>query len=141
MFATGSFLKVWQVTDKGNYLEVDCSTNKRNIQTGKYETDFASKFVRFVGEAFHKRPQANERIKITSCGVTNVYEKDGQKQYLKNPTYIVFNFERDGINNNQPRVSVPNSNGAYTPSAYTSPSFTQPPNFEQIDDSSEDLPF
>lgn len=99
MFSTGVYFKIWNVSNKGNYSEVECSTSKLNKQTQKYETDFSSKFVRFIGEAHRKNPQPNEKIKVTSCGVQNVYESNGQKQYLKNPTYIVFDFERDANTN------------------------------------------
>ena len=99
MFSTGVYFKVWNVTNKGKYSEVDCSTRAKNKMTGNYETDFSSKFVRFIGNAHNKAPQAGERIKVTSCAVQNVYEKDGQKQYLKTPTYIVFDFERDNDSN------------------------------------------
>ena len=138
MFSTGVYFKIWGVTDKGNYAEVDCSTSKKNNQTQSYETDFESKYVRFIGEAYRKRPQANERIKVTSCAVQNVYEKDGQNQYLKNPNYLVFDFEREG-EVGQPRVSVPNANGnAYTPNAYGGNSG----GFQPIEiDNSESLPF
>ncbi len=142
MFSVGTYFKIWGVTDKGNYAEVECSTNKKNNQTGNYETDFSSKFVRFIGEAYRKRPQPNERIKVTNCAVQNVYVKDGQMQYLKNPTYLVFDFERD-VAAGQPRVSVPNANGnGYTPSAYGSPNFAQSsPNFEEITLGDDSLPF
>ena len=109
MFSVGSYFKIWNVTNKGNYTEVECSTSAKNKMSGNYETDFSSKFVRFIGNAHKKAPQAGEKIKITNCGVQNVYEKDGQRQYLKNPTYIVFDFERDNEGNA----------GAYMPSAYT----------------------
>jgi hypothetical protein len=102
--------------------------------SGKYETDFSSKFVRFIGNAHKKSPQPNERIKVTNCAVQNVYEKDGQKQYLKNPTYLVFDFERDG------EAPMPSGNG-YMPNAYGSPNFANnAPNFEELPDS-DGLPF
>jgi hypothetical protein len=116
MFSTGVYLRIWGVSDKGKFTEVDCSTSKKNRQTDQYETDFSSKFVKFLGNAHNKRPQPNERIKITSCGVQNVVEKDGQRQYLKNPTYLVFDFERDN-EMGQPIVGVPPMD-SYTPSAY-----------------------
>lgn len=109
MFSVGTYFKIWNVTDKGNYSEVECSTSAKNKMSGRYETDFSSKFVRFIGNAHKKSPQPNERIKVTNCAVQNVYEKDGQKQYLKNPTYLVFDFERDG--------ESPSGNG-YMPSGY-----------------------
>jgi hypothetical protein len=111
MFSTGVYFKIWGVVNKGNYSEVDCSTSAKNRQTGNYETDFSSKFVRFIGNAHKKNPTVGERIKVTSCGVQNVYEKDGQRQYLKNPTYIVFDFEREGAAPNAPTTG-------YMPTAY-----------------------
>lgn len=130
MFSTGVYFKVWNVVNKGNYSEVECSTSKKNKQTGNYETDFSSKFVRFVGAAHQKSPQKDERIKITNCGVENVYVKDGENVYLKSPRYIVFDFERDNSN------GLPNS--AYVPSAYGG----NPSPFEPIPIADEgDLPF
>lgn len=111
MFSVGTYFKIWNVTNKGNYSEVECSTSAKNKMSGRYETDFSSKFVRFIGNAHNKSPQPNEKIKVTNCAVQNVYEKDGQKQYLKNPTYMVFDFERDG------QAPMPSGNG-YMPSGY-----------------------
>lgn len=136
MFSSGAFIKVWDVVNKGNYTEVNCSSSKKNNQTGNYETDFSNKFVRFVGNAHKKNPQQGEKIKITNCGVQNVYEKNGQREYLKNPTYIVFDFERDG-ESGQPRVAVPQYN-PYTPNAYGG----NTENFEPIDIADDNtLPF
>lgn len=131
MFSIGTYFKIWNVTDKGNYSEVECSTSSKNKMSGRYETDFSSKFVRFIGNAHNKRPQPNERIKVTNCAVQNVYEKDGQKNYLKNPTYLVFDFERDG------NATAPSGNG-YVPNAYGG----NMGGFESIEIASEDsLPF
>lgn len=131
MFSVGTYFKIWNVTDKGNYSEVECSTSSKNKMSGRYETDFSSKFVRFIGNAHKKSPQPNERIKVTNCAVQNVYEKDGQKQYLKNPTFLVFDFERDS----QP--PMPSGNG-YVPNAYGG----NMGGFESIEIASEDsLPF
>ena len=131
MFSTGVYFKIWNVTNKGNYSEVDCSTSAKSKMSGNYETDFSSKFVRFIGNAHKKAPQSGERIKVTSCGVQNVYEKDGQRQYLKNPTYLVFDFERDN------EGGVPNGNN-YMPSGYGNNSM--PSGFDEIPMDSS-LPF
>lgn len=111
MFSTNVYFKVWNVTNKGNYSEVECSTSAKNKMTGNYETDFSSKFVRFIGNAHKKAPQVGERIKVTSCAVQNVYEKDGQRQYLKNPTYLVFDFERDNGADNYVPTPYNGNNG------------------------------
>ena len=127
MFSVGTYFKIWNVVDKGNFAEVECSTSRKNAQTGNYETDFSSKFVRFIGEAYKKRPQANEKIKVTNCAVQNVIVKNGEKQYLKNPQYCVFNFERDG--------EAP-TNG-YVPNSYGGNSGA----FEPIIPNEDSLPF
>ena len=39
-------------------------------------------------------PMKDQRIKITSCDVTNCYkDKDGNLQFTKNPQYVVFGYE------------------------------------------------
>lgn len=116
MFSIGVYFKIWNVTNKGNYSEVECSTSKKNRQTQNYETDFSSKFVRFIGNAHTKAPQPNERIKVTSCGVQNVRENNGQKEYLKNPIYLVFDFEREN-DTTAPSVSIPPISD-YMPTSY-----------------------
>ena len=125
MFSTGVFFKIWNVNKKDYYTEVDCSTSKKN-KDGNYETDFSSKFVRFVGNAHKKNPQPNEKIKVTSCGVQNVFERDGKKEYLKSPSYVVFDFEREG--------ATPSD--GYMPSGYSG----TPSGFEEIP-LNDSLPF
>ncbi len=92
-FGNNQYMKIWEVVDKGNYAEVSLSSSKKNKMTQKYEMDFSCKFVRFVGNAYNQRPMQGQKIKVTDCAVTNVYERDGQRQYLKNPTYVVFAYE------------------------------------------------
>lgn len=105
MFGNGNYLTIWEVEDKGNYAVVSVSSSKKNKQTGKYDTDFSSKYVRFVGDAYNCRPQKGQRIKIVECGVSNVYMKDGQKVYMQNPNYCVFKYELqddNGASSNEP---------------------------------------
>ena len=137
MFANNAWIKIWNVTDRGSYYEVDCSTSKNNRE-GNWETDFSTKFVRFVGEAYNKRPQPNEKIKILNCGVQNCYEKNGKKIYMNIPQFIVFDFERENEFGDfgEPRVSVPKSKG-YVPNSYGG---NVPQDFEPID-FDEGLPF
>ena len=93
MFGNGNYLTIWEVEDKGNYAVVSVSSSKKNKQSGKYYTDFSSKYVRFVGDAYNCRPQKGQRIKIVDCGVSNVYMDNGEKVYMKNPNYCVFKYE------------------------------------------------
>jgi hypothetical protein len=98
-FGNNQYAKIWEVVDKGNYAEVSISSSKKNKLTQNYETDFSCKFVRFVGNAYKQRPMQGQKIKLTDCAVTNVYEKNGRKEYLKNPSYVVFAYElQDGGN-------------------------------------------
>lgn len=129
-FGNGQFMKIWEVADKGSYTEVSMSSSKKNKQTGEYETDFSSKYVRFVGKAKLQNPMKGQRIKITECSVSNIYYKDGERQFLKNPNYVVFSYEL------QQDVAQGNT---YVPSAYTQGSSG---GFEQVAlDTDTDLPF
>ena len=131
MFATGAYLTIWKVVDKGRYYEVELSSNKKNKQTGEYECDFSSNYIRFVGRAYQLRPMPNQKIKLLNCGVTNCYMQDGRRVYSKNPTYVVFDYElQDGGGNG---VSAPSSYNPYSPNSTP---------FEDIDLKSEgSLPF
>ena len=91
-FRTDSYGKIWKIENKGRYSVVEMSTSKKNKQTDQYETDFSSKFVRFIGTA-HEQAQTlkgDERIKITSCEVTNHYDKEKQREYVN---FLVYAFE------------------------------------------------
>lgn len=92
MFAQDKYAKVWAVEDKGNYSVVELSTSQKNKKTDKYETDFSSKFVRFIGTAHElsKSLTGNERIKLGACGVTNSWDKDKQKGYTN---FLVFSYD------------------------------------------------
>lgn len=128
-FGNGQFMKIWEVADKGSYTEVSMSSSKKNKQTGEYETDFSSKYVRFVGNAKLQNPMKGQRIKITECSVSNIYYKDGERQFMKNPAYAVFAYElqQDGAQGN-----------TYVPSAYTQGSSG---GFDQMDMDEGGLPF
>lgn len=91
MFGKDSYAKIWKITDNGKYSTVELSTSKKNRE-GEYETDFSSKFVRFVGKAHTLAAQlnGNEKIRLGSCGVTNKFDKERQKAYTN---FIVFDFE------------------------------------------------
>ena len=95
MFANDKYAKVWKIfpleKDDQKYTDVQLSTSKKDKKG--YQTDFADN-ARLIGEA-HKKAQeleANDRIKILSCGVTNFYSKDKGKKYY---TFCIFDFEFD----------------------------------------------
>lgn len=124
MFSSGSFATVWNVTDKDKYYEVEISTSRKK-EDGVYETDFSSKFTRFVGKAKDKvdseKLSRKDRIKITSCGVSNFYNKEKGREYVN---YVVFDF--DVLNRNDSDSSVKSE--------------TKPVDLDVVEDDS-DLPF
>ena len=103
---------------------MEISTSKKNKQTDQYETDFASKFVRFIGQA-HTDIQALQegvKIKLGDIEVTNSYNKETKQGYTN---FLVFSFELAEYQDNTPNPSNVDSSG-----------------FMQIQEGSEDdLPF
>ena len=93
-FRTGAYAKVWKTEDKGNYSVVELSTSKKNKQTGKYETDFNGKFVRFIGQAHTdiKKYGDGIKIKLGDVEVTNSYNKETKISYTN---FLVFSFEAE----------------------------------------------
>ena len=91
-FRTGSYAKVWRFEDKGNYAVVELSTSKKNKQTDQYETDFQSKFVRFIGQAHTDIIGMADgvKIKLGDVEVTNSYNKETKVAYTN---FLVFSFE------------------------------------------------
>ena len=90
MFSVNSYATIWASENKGKYPLVELSTRKKNKETNEYETDFAHKFVRFVGRAHNQASglKNRDRIKITNCGVTT--SKSNDKWYTN---FLVFDFE------------------------------------------------
>ena len=60
-----TYAKIWNIDRKEKYSVVELSVRKKNRTTDQYETDFSSKFVRFVGNAHQQliNMQGNERAK------------------------------------------------------------------------------
>lgn len=92
MFGVNSYAKIKEVETKENYSVCKISISKKNKQTNQYETTFTGN-VRFCGQAHLQRPLADQRIKITSCGVSNCYTKEGKLEFLKYPQYTIFAYE------------------------------------------------
>lgn len=94
-FRQGAYAKIWRVEDKGNYSVAQVSISKKNKDTDQYETEFQHNFVRLVGTAHDlgkniEEVQGGTSIKITSCDVTNRYDKDKQKEFTN---FVIFGFE------------------------------------------------
>lgn len=92
MFSNEKFGKVWKIFPKEKedqkYTDVQMSTSKKTKEG--YKTDF-NDIVRLIGDANTKAAEleANDRIKILSCGVTNYYNKDVGKKFY---TFCIFDF-------------------------------------------------
>ena len=127
-FSQGSFAKIKEVVEKhDNYSVCKITVTKKNKLTNEYELQFSA-HCRFVGNAHKSVPMADQRIKITSCDVTNCYkDKDGNLQFTKNPQYVVFGYElQESQGASAPQFHNPYDNGV---------------NFEDLSSNSDDLPF
>ena len=127
-FGVNSYAKIKEVVEKhDNYSVCKITVTKKNKLTNEYELQFSA-HCRFVGNAHKSVPMKDQRIKITSCDVTNCYkDKDGNLQFTKNPQYVVFGYElqeSQGASANVPYN--PYDNGV---------------NFEDLSSNSDDLPF
>lgn len=127
-FGVNCFAKIKEVVEKhDNYSVCKITVTKKNKLTNEYELQFSA-HCRFVGNAHKSVPMKDQRIKITSCDVTNCYkDKDGNLQFTKNPQYVVFGYElqeSQGASANVPYN--PYDNGV---------------NFEDLSSSDSDLPF
>ena len=127
-FSQGNFAKIKEVVEKhDNYTVCKITVTKKNKLTNQYELQFSA-HCRFVGNAHKSVPMADQRIKITSCDVTNCYkDKDGNLQFNKNPQYVVFDYE------------LQESQGASAPMPYNP--YDNGVNFEDLSSSDSDLPF
>lgn len=127
-FGVNCYAKIKEVVEKhDNYSVCKITVTKKNKLTNEYELQFSA-HCRFAGNAHKSVPMKDQRIKITSCDVTNCYkDKDGNLQFTKNPQYVIFGYElqeSQGASANVPHN--PYDNGI---------------NFEDLSSSDSDLPF
>ena len=127
-FGVNCFAKIKEVVEKhDNYSVCKITVTKKNKLTNEYELQFSA-HCRFVGNAHKSVPMKDQRIKITSCDVTNCYkDKDGNLQFTKNPQYVVFGYE------------LQESQGASAPMPYNP--YDNGVNFEELSASEDTLPF
>lgn len=140
-FRQGAYARIWSVNDQGKYSIANVTVSKKNKETGKYEIEFAEKYVRLVGKAHEaaKRlalPTAEEfdgsvhkgiSIQISSCDVSRRYIAEKQQVYTN---FVVFEFE------------IPDDNYGKSASTANKPSATKnksAKDYAAIDD--EPLPF
>lgn len=127
-FSANNYAKIKEVVEKKpNYTVCKVTITKKNKLTNEYELQFSA-HCRFVGDAHKSVPLKDQRIKITSCDVTNCYkDKDGKLQFTKNPQYVVFGYELQESQGASANVPFnPYDNGV---------------NFEDLSSSDSDLPF
>lgn len=102
-FRAGAYLTVWGDGNNfgGNYVCKQVSANRKNKETGEYETSFRG-FVRFVGSAADviKDIPVRGRVKVGDCDVTSYYKKDTNTTTF---TFTVFSCEKvdDGTQNTE----------------------------------------
>lgn len=95
-FRQGAFAKVWKFENKGKYDVGQISISKKNKETNQYEVEFQDGYTRFVGNAHELLnsvdfpEKGGLTIKISSCDVTNHYDKDKKITYTN---YVIFGFE------------------------------------------------
>lgn len=116
MFGVGNYAKIKSVEYYEKYSLVKIVISKKDKKTGLFDTSFVGK-VTFVGNAHLQRPMENQRIKIMSCGVSNSYTKDDKLEFLKNPRYVVFEYElqEDGNTVSRPTLVEVDGDDGYIP--------------------------
>ena len=136
-FSVGSYAKIKEVENKGNYSKAKIVISKKikGSNPAQYVCTFAG-WVTCVGNAHSKNPMAGQKIKITNCDVTNGYadKVTGEQKFMNSAQCTLFDYELDN------QAPMPSGNG-YMPSGYGSPNFANnSPNFEELPDS-DGLPF
>ena len=105
-FQNGSYAKIKEVEDKGNFTKAKISISKRvKNSNDKYVCEFAG-WVTMVGKAHHCRPMVGQRIRLISCDVSNGYlDREGNQQFAKSPQFTIYEYElQDGVANSAPAV-------------------------------------
>ena len=89
-------VSIWKIEMKENYALVRMGSSRQDKASGEYKNSTWS-FYRFVGEAFKKIDQLNEkdRIVLKGAGISlePYVDKNGETQYPKIPQIVVFNWE------------------------------------------------
>lgn len=131
-FRAGTYLTVWGDGNNfgGNYECKQVSANRKNRETGEYETSFRG-FVRFVGSAADviRDVPVRGRVKVGDCDVTSYYKKDTNTTTF---TFTVFSCEKVGDEKESSQKGSGNAAAKPAPR-------TEPEPVESSDD--DDLPF
>lgn len=99
-FSIGNFAKIQQIDNKSNYTNCKITISKREKKTNNFVCVFSG-WVKFIGQAHLCRPQVGQKIKITSCDVTNGYlDADGMQKWNNKPQFVIFTYELQNNENN-----------------------------------------
>lgn len=97
-FRQGAYAKIWEVDDETGHKYATCqmSVSRKDKDSGEYKTEFQDGYVRLIGNAYdaieeyleeNDIPEKGLSVKISSCDVTNNYDKKKKKLFVN---YAVF---------------------------------------------------
>ena len=107
-FRKDNWATVWSVENGfGDTMKVRLSTSRKNKKTEEFEQDFSG-FCTFIGTAKVKaeKLKPKDRIKLGDVDVSTYYNKEKGVEYT---TFKVFDFEPHSSDNNEQKVSAPNT--------------------------------
>ena len=111
-FSVGSYAKIKEVENKGNYSKAKIVISKKikGSNPAQYVCTFAG-WVNCVGNAHSKGLMAGQKIKITSCDVTNGYADrvTGEQKFTNTAQCTLFDYELEG--EVQGNAYIPNAYG------------------------------
>lgn len=97
-FSVGNFATIKQVENKGNYTTAKITISKKDKKLDKYVCSFSG-WATFVGDAHLCKPQAEQRIKILQCDVSNGYaDSIGEQKWSAKPQFTVYKYELQSQN-------------------------------------------
>jgi hypothetical protein len=112
MFQNNKYAKIWKIYPKEKadqrYTDVQLSTSKKEKGKKEYTTDFSDN-ARLIGDAHTKAAnlEANDRIKIIECGVSNFWSKEKNRKFY---TFCIFDFEFDSKQKQEKQQAEENGN-------------------------------
>jgi len=88
---TGKYVSVFEAEDKGNFVQANLSTSKKN-KDGSYTNMYWR--ARFVGEAYEaaKKLVDKDKIQILRGAIENKFDKEWDRLYV---TVLVFRFKKN----------------------------------------------
>lgn len=98
---TGKYVSVFEAEDKGNFVQANLSTSKKN-KDGTYTNMYWR--ARFVGEAYEPAKELvdKDKIHILRGAIENKFDKEWDRLYI---TVVIFRFKKNNT------TLSPDSNG------------------------------